>query len=222
MWLFSCHKLHNAHTEKSLFNVTDWAHYYKCIIPHYSLRGNPLTSFIQWFSNALIACPQTETSLATQHLIRNHTFPSANIGICGVLIKCCSKTTGIPSDSFFSCSLSENLGGKKKSPNFPVFKSLVITHPCKLVSGGRAAGQLHVWRVFDSEIPGPWSKPQADLLWWNRGRGMPRISEEDVRLCWVMLVRLWMGDDEGNPDSFSSCFGKESVDAAFQERARSL
>lgn len=31
-----------------------------------------------------------------------------------------------------------------------------------------------------------------------------------------------MGYDEGNPDSFSSCFGKESVDAAFQGRARSL
>ncbi len=74
--------------------------------------------------NAFIACPLTEIWLATRHLIRNHTFPSLNIGVCGVLIKCCTKTTGIPSDSFFSCFLSKNLGGK----NPQIFLFLEFSH----------------------------------------------------------------------------------------------
>lgn len=74
--------------------------------------------------NAFVACPLTETWLATQHLIRNHTFPSVNIAVCGVLIKCCTKTTGIPSDSFFSCSLSKNL--RKKNPQ--IFLFLEFSH----------------------------------------------------------------------------------------------
>lgn len=71
--------------------------------------------------SVLIACPLTETRLATQHLIRNRTFPSVNIGVCGALIKFCTQDPLEflpihPSPALFP----ENLG--EKYPDFPVFR----------------------------------------------------------------------------------------------------
>lgn len=75
-----------------------------------------------------ISCPLTKTSLATQHLIRNHTFPFTNIGVCGVLIKCCTK----PPDSlrFLLLMLSfQNLEKRKKKRKNPrMFLFLEFSH----------------------------------------------------------------------------------------------